>query len=152
MKTLFFVASLAAMLLMAIPASAQLGPAGVPGAPGLAETDPSVKQQADPARPNPPPLAQETPRKATASVCSRAKDVVQCKTRVENRRKALVACKGKRGAERKQCLKEQTAPVDCSKSRDPAQCELHQKVRELCKDTLGREHQQCLRDNLVPKK
>ena len=45
MKALLFVVSLAAVLI-ALPASAQLGPAGVPGAPGLAETDPSVKSSA----------------------------------------------------------------------------------------------------------
>ena len=37
MKSMIFVASMTAALL-ALPVSAQQGPAGVPGAPGLAET------------------------------------------------------------------------------------------------------------------
>ncbi len=127
MKTLLFIASLAAALL-AEPAVAQLGPAGVPGAPGLAETDPSVKQRA----PAPPPAAPVQQQKAVAADCSKAKNVAQCKKRQETRRKALES--------------------ECSKSADSARCEQYQKTRALCKDKPSQEYRQCLRDNLAPKK
>lgn len=127
MKTLFFVASLAAVFLAA-PAIAQLGPAGVPGAPGLAETDPSVKQKA----PITPPAALVQPQKTVSTDCSKAKNVAQCKKRQEARKKAQ---------ER-----------ECRKSGDPARCEQYQKTRALCKDKPSQEYRQCLRDNLVPKK
>ena len=127
MKTLMFIASLAAALLAA-PAVAQLGPAGVPGAPGLAETDPSVKQKA----PITPPAAQVQQQKTVSTDCSKAKNVAQCKKHQETRRKALES--------------------ECSKSGDPARCEQYQKTRALCKDKPSQEYRQCLRDNLVPKK
>ena len=127
MKTLLFIASLAAALLAA-PAVAQLGPAGVPGAPGLAETDPSVKQRA----PVTPPAVQVRQQNTVSTDCSKAKNVAQCKKRQETHRKAL---------ER-----------ECSKSGDPARCEQYQKTRALCKDKPSQEYRQCLRDNLVPKK
>ena len=128
MKTLLIIASLAAALLAA-PAVAQLGPAGVPGAPGLAETDPSVKQKA----PISPPAAQVQQKKNTVSTdCSKVKNVAQCKKRLEARRKALESA--------------------CNKSADPARCEQHQKTRALCKDKPSQDYRQCLRDNLVSKK
>lgn len=127
MKTLLFIASLTAAFL-APSAVAQLGPAGVPGAPGLAETDPSVKPRA----PVTPPVAQVQPQKTVATDCSKAKNVAQCKKRQETRRKALES--------------------ECKKSADPARCEQHQKTRALCKDKPSQEYRQCLRDNLVPKK
>ena len=143
-EALFFVATLTAALI-AVPVSAQQGPAGVPGHPGLAETDPSVK----PARAVAPPVQA---RKPATPECSRAKDVEQCKARLETRTTALEACKGKTGAKHKQCVQQKTSANDCGKSSDPARCEQYKKTRELCKDKLGRDHQQCLRDNLAPKK
>jgi hypothetical protein len=129
MKTLFFIASFATALI-AFPASAQLGPAGVPGAPGLAETDPSVKS--GPPAPVAPPATQTQPRNPVAADCSKAKNVKQCKARQEARKKALNA--------------------DCAKSADPVRCEQHKKTRTLCKDKPDQEYRQCLRDNLAPKK
>ena len=149
MKTTFFVASLIAAL-MAMPASAQLGPAGVPGAPGLAETDPSVKQL--PPAPPPSTQPQAPARKPVPAECSKAKNVEQCVARVDARKKAQEACKDRAGAERKQCVKKKMQSYDCSKTADPARCEQHQKAREICKNTTGQDHKQCLRDNLVPKK
>lgn len=129
MRTLLLIASLAATFLAA-PAIAQLGPAGVPGAPGLAETDPSVK----PAKPATvaPPVAQTQAQTPIGPDCSKAKNVTQCKKRQEARRKTL--------------------SDDCSKSADPARCEQHKKTRVLCKDKPTQEYRQCLRDNLAPKK
>ena len=149
MRLLFFITSLV-VALIALPAGAQLGPAGVPGAPGLAETDPSVK----PTTPtqSAPPFLEETPRVTKASVCSKAKNIARCKTRQATRKKARQACKGQTGTARRQCLNGNIKSSDCSKSRESARCEQFQKTQELCKDKLGGEYRQCLRDNLAPQK
>ena len=147
MRLLLFVLSLA-IVLVALPANAQLGPAGVPGAPGLAETDPSLKPV--PANQPAPPFLAEPQPASQASACSKGNTTEQCKTRKAKttRKKPLDTCKNKAGAARKQCLTSKIKNIDCSKSRDPERCELFQKTREQCKDQLGREHRQCLRDNL----
>ena len=75
---LFFVLSLAVML-VALPANAQLGPAGVPGAPGLAETDPSVKPT--PANQPAPSFLEEPQRTSQSNACSKSNTAEQCKTR-----------------------------------------------------------------------
>ena len=136
MKVPFYAASLISVLI-AMPAIAQLGPAGVPGVPELFA-------------PSTPTKAQPTGR--VAAHCAKAKDVEQCNARWETRQNALAACKDRRGAERRLCLQNQSHPLDCSKVREPARCEQHEKARALCKDTLNKEqHRQCLRDNLGPK-
>lgn len=94
MRIQLFLASLAAAI--ALPASAQLGPAGVPGAPGLApEPKPAVPQQQE--------KKTETPTKVPAA-CAKAKNVEQCVARQELRQKARAACKGKADSEHKQCV------------------------------------------------
>ena len=150
MRSLFFVASLAVMLI-ALPASAQLGPAGVPGAPGLAETDPSVKPT-PPTQPT-PPFLEETPRTTEATACNKVKNADKCKTHQPSKKKTRESCKGKTGKAHRQCLNDRKVKSsDCSKSREPARCEQFKKIQNLCKDKLGSEHSQCLRDNLVPQK
>jgi len=99
MKTLFFITSLVSTLI-ALPASAQQGPAGVPGAPGLA---PMVQTQ--PAQPAP----QTKPAKRAPKDCSKAKDIEQCKARQEARKMAREACKSQKGAEHKQCVRDALA-------------------------------------------
>lgn len=142
MKRMFFTAVLTVALCSG-PVIAQQGPAGVPGAFGLAEsvTVPLV---------SPPPQAKQ-PGPAPRD-CTKAKDVERCKERLEARAKAIEACKGKTGAVRKQCLDEQKKIVDCKKSSEPLRCEQYKKAHALCKDKLGSEHRQCLRDNLATKK
>ena len=151
MRLLLFVFSLA-VVLVALPANAQLGPAGVPGAPGLAETDPSVKPI--PVDQPAPPFLEEPQRTSPTSACSKGNTAEQCKTRkaTTSRRKTLDSCKSKAGAARKQCLTSKIKNTDCSKSREPERCELFKNTREQCKDRVGREHRQCLRDNLSPQK
>jgi len=149
MRSLFFVVSLA-VALIALPASAQLGPAGVPGAPGLAETDPSVKS-VPPPQPD-PPFIEEAPRPTQASQCDKANNSKQCKTRQATGAKAQKTCKGKTGKARTLCTDRKIKSADCSKAREPARCERFQKTREQCKDKLGLEYRQCLRNNLVPPK
>jgi hypothetical protein len=142
MKRMFFAAALS-IALCSGPAIAQQGPAGVPGAFGFAKsvTVPLVA---------PPP--QEKQPEQVPRDCAKAKDVERCKARQEAQAKALKACKGKAGAELKQCLDEQKQAIDCKKSSDPLRCEQHKKAHALCKDKLGSEHRQCLRDNLTTKK
>lgn len=95
MRTMLFLASLA--LATALPAFAQLGPAGVPGAPGLAP------EPSKPAAPQQQEKKADTPAKVPAA-CAKAKNVEQCVARQELRRKARAACKGKADAEYKQCV------------------------------------------------
>lgn len=142
MKRMFFSAVLT-IALCSGPAIAQQGPAGVPGAFGFAEsvTAPLV---------SPPPKAKQ-PGQALRD-CAKAKDVKHCKESLDAQNKALEACKGRAGAERKQCLDEQKQAIDCKKSSEPLRCEQHKKAYALCKDKLGSEHRQCLRDNLATKK
>ncbi len=150
MKALLFVVSLAAVLI-ALPASAQLGPAGVPGAPGLAETDPSVKSGPSASTSTPAkPQMQQAQQKNMAAKCRKNPDPAQCQARKAHK-KAKYACQGKTGNERQQCRQEQKRRKDCSKSADPGLCEQHKKAADLCKDKLGAEHRQCLHDNLLQK-
>lgn len=95
MRTLLFVFSLAACA--AFPAFAQLGPAGVPGAPGL------VPEPAAPAVAKQPESKAQSPSTVPAA-CAKAKNVEQCVAREESRRKARIACKGKANEEYKQCV------------------------------------------------
>lgn len=180
MNNMIFFASLCAALI-AWPAIAQQGPAGVPGAYGLAE---SVAPT--------PPSAQGQGAKRGPADCVNAGDVEQCKARQAARKKMLDACKDRFGAQRKQCLHEQAQAIDCTRARnpqqcesrkqasaacqnrkgaqfkqcvlqkmppgdcsqtpDPVRCEQHQKARLICQDKIGSEHRQCLRDNLTAKK
>ncbi|SDH37519.1 hypothetical protein [Propionivibrio dicarboxylicus] len=90
-------ASIAALL--AVPAMAQQGPAGVPGAPLIGA---SIAPPPAPVKDSKPPQ----PRKRAGADCTKAKDVELCKARQEARRQARDACKPLTGAERRQCLDE----------------------------------------------
>ena len=149
MKTLLFAVSLAATLI-ALPVAAQQGPAGVPGAPGLAPPPPPHPAPAPIAVAPPAPVAQVKPRPRRPADCRKADDVEHCQARQEARRKARETCPGKAGSQRQHCL--ETRAADCRSESDPARCERFRKARELCTPLLGREHQQCLRDNLTAKK
>jgi hypothetical protein len=143
MKCLFLLAALAAAALGATPAIAQLGPAGVPGIFGLAE---SVT-----APPPAPPPASAAQRPAGQTDCATSKQPEQCRARQEARKKALAACQDKTGAVQKQCASDYQQSLECKKVSDPARCLQHQKARRLCAQKIGPEHRQCLRDNLAPK-
>ncbi len=99
MKTLFFAISLAATFL-AMPASAQQGPAGVPGAPGLTSLVPAQSLQTIPQS----KLAKRPPKD-----CSKAKNVESCKAHQQARKVAHASCKGTKGAEHKQCVRDALA-------------------------------------------
>jgi hypothetical protein len=149
MKCLFLLATLAAAALGATPAIAQLGPAGVPGIFGLAESVTAPSPATPPAR-----AAQ---RPAGQGECSTSKQPEQCRARQEARKKALAACQGKTGATRNQCLIDQAQSardhqqsLECKKASDPARCLQFQKAHRLCSAKIGPEHRQCLRDILTP--
>jgi hypothetical protein len=122
MKTLPFVVSLAAALI-AIPAFAQQGPAGVPGAPGLAPPPPAAV-----AAPQPEPVK-------AAPVAAPEK-----------------CAKTKSGKTAKSCKPKKTSAQSCGAAADPARCEQYRKTREACKNLPERDYRQCLRDNLTSKK
>lgn len=142
MKSPLLVAALSVWF-FTLPALAQLGPAGVPGAPGLAETDPSVKA----AKPEPvPPI--ETP----SPVVVEPKSPPPKRAKTAKKPKAQASCQAQTGKNAQRCAPKPSSKTQCSASADPARCELHSKARETCKDKPGDAHRQCLRDTLVPKK
>ena len=120
MKALLLVATLTATLL-SLPVCAQQGPAGVPGAPGLAPPPPPAPVVVVP-EPAPGKASQLTP-----AACRQAKA-------------------GKSGQPCKPAKKK--SPASCSTAADPARCEQHRKTRELCRKVPESEYRQCLRDNL----
>lgn len=140
MKSPLLVAALSAWF-FTLPALAQLGPAGVPGAPGLAETDPSVKT----VKPTPiQPVATPSPTVEQKSPPKR--------TKVARKAKPQANCQAPSGRTDQRCTPK-TAPRDqCSNASDRARCELHAKAHAQCKGKQGDAHRQCLRDTLVPKK
>lgn len=142
MKSAFLVAALSVWF-FTLPAFAQLGPAGVPGAPGLAETDPSVKA----ARPEPvAPI--ETPSPAVAE----PKSPPPKRAKTAKKPKAQASCQAQTGKNAQRCAPKPSPKTQCGATTDPARCELHAKARETCKDEQGDVYRQCLRDTLVPKK
>ena len=140
MKSLLAVVFLATAY-VALPALAQQGPAGVPGATWLFSPTPP---------PPSPPQIEPSTQKPTA--CMKARNVERCMAREEAKRKVSEACKGKRGAQYQQCVKQKKAQIECSKGSDPARCEQYRKTRDICQSKLGQEYMQCLHDNLLTKK
>ena len=98
MKSVVLLLSLLAA--MALPAYAQLGPAGVPGAPGL------VPDPAPASVPTPPEHKKDIPPPVPRE-CAKSKNVDRCVVRVEARKKAEAACKGTPKAKYKQCVSDQ---------------------------------------------
>jgi len=142
MKFLLLVAVLSSAL-FSLPVFAQLGPAGVPGAPGLAETDPSVK-------PVQPPPAQPVV-KANPSVAGKGSQPAK-PTQTGKKSRSQANCQATSGKSSQRCMPKPSPKDPCSKETDPARCELHTKAREACKDKPGAAHRQCLRDTLAPQK
>lgn len=78
--------------------------------------------------------------------CAKARNPERC----EARQKARTACQDKRGAERRQCVKDNMPPPDCGKARSPARCAALQTAQQTCKSQVGPAHRQCLRDQMPP--
>lgn len=143
---MLFLAALGAAL-TALPAIAQQGPAGVPGAFGLAETvtatlplEPATIRSRAPAS------------RAAIADCKRAQNVERCQKAKVVRKKARAACSGRSGSQLKTCLSQRRQTINCQKASDPALCLQHQKTRQLCAATTGDAHRQCLRDNLTTRR
>jgi len=68
------------------------------------------------------PGPQGKPRAHARYDCSKAKDPKACE---ERREKALKACEGTQGTERRDCMVKQA----CAEAKDPAQCEARIKER-----------------------
>ena len=100
MKTvLLMTLTLISALLCALPATAQQGPAGVPGAALLgAEIVPP------PPVPEPVVLPEPT-QKRIASNCRQARNVERCEARLTARAQARQACKNQAKELRAQCVK-----------------------------------------------
>jgi hypothetical protein len=120
---------------LSLGAMAQPGPGGGPGGgPGCGQGGgPGCGQGSSSAGPG-------------AADCSKARNPQHC----ESRQKAREACKGKKGTEYRQCVKDSMPPPDCSKAKNPQRCEAQQAAREACKGKFGREHRQCMRDQQKP--
>jgi len=101
MKSVVLLLSLLAAT--ALPAYAQLGPAGVPGAPGLVPDPEPVSAPALP--PSAPPEPMKSALPPTPRECAKSKNVSRCVARVEARKKAEAACKGTPKAKFKQCVR-----------------------------------------------
>ena len=122
MKAPLIVAALTAALL-ALPAGAQQGPAGVPGAPGLAPPPPPPAPTV--VAPEPVPGKADAPQRA--------------------------ACRPTKGKTGQACPPtKKKSPATCSTTADPARCEQHRRTRELCRKVPESDYRQCLRDNLSP--
>lgn len=142
MKSPLLVAALSAWC-FALPAFAQLGPAGVPGAPGLAETDPSVKA----AKPEPAPTT-APPSPAIAE----PKSPLPKRTTIAKKPRSQATCATQNGKGTQRCAPKSSPKAQCGATADPARCELYANARATCKDKQGEAHRQCLRDTLVPAK
>ena len=101
-----------------------------------------------------PAQKQDQPRKERRFDCSQAKDPKACEEHRAKMKaaheKAEAACKGKDGAERRDCM----AHEMCAQAKDPGKCEARAKQRgaarkaamEACKGKQGDELKSCMRD------
>ena len=132
MKNLLILATLAAAL-FALPAMAQQGP-------GTASEAAVIGGKA----------ASQGQSKRGPVDCSKAKDVEQCTARQGAHQKAREACKGKTGAERRQCMHEQAQNVDCRKARNPEQCASRKQAYAACKEQSGPQFKRCVQEKMPP--
>jgi hypothetical protein len=91
-------------------------------------------------------IAAAQPSVPQAVDCAKARNPERC----EARQKAREACQDKRGADRRQCVKEHMPPPDCSKAANPARCAALLAAQDACKGKVGPAHRQCLRDAVPP--
>jgi len=141
MKSLIIAVSLSAALI-AWPAIAQQGPAGVPGAYGLAES-------VAPTPPVAPAMPAQRAKRGPAD-CVNARDVEQCKARQEAHKKVLEACQDKFGAERKQCMHKQAQAIDCTQARNPQHCESRKQAYAQCQNRNDAQFSPCVQQKMPP--
>jgi Spy/CpxP family protein refolding chaperone len=126
------------------------------GAALLAASAAVFAQQTTPA---PAPEAGKGPKMGRFD-CSQAKDPKACEERRDKARaamkKAHAACDGKKGDERRDCMRKEM----CSGAPDPAKCEASAKERmamrakafAACKDKKGEDLRSCMREQRGAKK
>jgi hypothetical protein len=111
------------------------------------------------AQSTPPADTAKKPRAERRIDCSKATDPKACEARLAKAKaahqKARQACDGKKGDERRDCVRKEM----CAQSADPAKCEARikekaadrgerrAKIREACKDKKGEELRACIRAN-----
>lgn len=129
------VATFVSATLYALPAFAQQGPAGVPGVVELLVESVTPVIADEPAAP-PPSVRPESPPAAAMPT--------------ENGVKRLPTVQKPANKTSRVARKlRKPVPEDCSKTSDPARCQLFQKARKTCQPQLGGAHRQCLRDVLT---
>ena len=74
--------------------------------------------------------------------CGQARDPARCLAMQQARK----ACREKRGADRRQCLREKMPAPDCSQAPDPVRCEARRQAHEACQGKTGKELRSCLRN------
>ncbi len=116
MRSITAILSLAAALLAA-PVYAQ--PAGMGGGPGKGMNAPAD--------------------------CRQAANPEACAAHREARAKAAEACRDLRGPERRNCQREQMSKRDCSKARNPEQCQQRMQAYSACQGQTGNAFRQCVR-------
>ena len=109
--------------------------------------------------PAPAPEAGKAPKMGRFD-CSQAKDPKACEERRDKARaamkKAHAACDGKKGDERRDCMRKEM----CSGAPDPAKCEASARERmdmrarafAACKDKKGEDLRSCMREQRGAKK
>ena len=108
---------LLSIILLTLPCSAQPGPGSLMAA------------------------ASQRPDLAVAA-CDQARDPARCMAQQQ----ARAACQSKRGAARRQCLREKMPAQDCSHAPDPRRCQARQQAHDACLGKTGKELRRCLRD------
>ncbi len=134
MKAIFLAVALASL---ALPATAQQGPAGVPGAHEIAAT---IAQELPPAPP--PPAVQSQWRKRAESECADAKDVDKC----VRRKMAASLCQSQPEAQRSACIEAERQKTECSKTSDPQRCAARKQAYRQCKGETGKALQLCMQN------
>lgn len=80
--------------------------------------------------------------------CAQAPNPAACTAHREARTKAMEACQGKMGPERRQCMQEQRPNFDCTKSANPQHCEARKQAYSVCKDQPRPAFRQCMQQKM----
>ena len=139
MKTrLMMIASALMASLLCLPAAAQPG-SGMGGQGGMNGMGPGTMQGAGPGAGN-----------RMQRDCSLAQNPAACTAHREARTRAMQACQGKAGPERRLCMQEQYKNFDCSKAVNPQQCEGRKQAYQACQGQQGPAFQQCVQQKMPP--
>lgn len=93
-------------------------------------------------------MPQNSPIQRGQRDCKQSPNPEACMAHRDARIKAMEACKGKAGMERKQCMTEQQQNFDCSKSGNPQQCEARKQTYKACQGQTGPAFRQCVQQKM----